>query len=559
MRFIILAAIFSISLLAAQYYVDFIGNKTFSKERLYKELGLERSWWERLIHPKEKPKVEDKLLPVLLEELENFYRSQGFWEVEVDIKLDKDTAYFIIKENRPIIVKDISITSNFPIHLKLKKGDRFIVSKFKETKAKTKEELLKKGYCSYEFIAKAYVFEKKYEAYLTFYLDKGKICKIKNISVSGLKTVPKKVVISHIYLTPGSKFSLEKVKESYRRLYSLGYFQFLQMDYSTKIDNNIILKINARERRKKNIYKAGIGYDSQNGIHLNLYYKNLNFHLFQPSVELYYSNNHKKIDFNLFYPSVKIYRYYVDTVTNIMYESRDYDSFYQKSRLLSLKLLKEYFRLSGSLKFTLEKVSIEKSSSPCIKNRKYTLLYPSLFLLFDNRDSKLSPNRGYFIEDEIQLSIKSVSDSQFIKNRITGGIFYPFKEAILFAKASLGTITATKDLPPHMLFYAGGAKSNRAYTYQQIKALDSDCEIGGKTLLDTTVEGRYRYKEGVKLALFWDRTYLSRREFHISDYVDGVGIGAIIDTPLGEFKAYFGVNPNKISQNALNIFLGASF
>ena len=536
--------------------IDFKGNETFDKSELYNVLGIERKWWQKILFRNEKPKVNNKLLPILLEELQAFYKDQGFWNVKIDLKLQNHLAIFYIKENNPIIIQSIQITSDFPIQdlIDLHVHDRFIASKFKTSKHKVAKALLKKGYCSFNFDPKAYIFEKTRSAHLVYHLNKGSICRIGSIKINGLKTIKKETVLSHIFLKQGEPFSLDRVQESYRKLYSLGYFRFVNIDYSKKIKNAILLNIDLKERPHRNIYKAGLGYDTQNGIHLSFYYKHLNKRQFQPSIDLFYSNIKKEAKFKLFYPSIKLFGYHFDTLSTIAYEQNIFDAFSQKGNSLSFNLLKDLYIIQGSLGIKFERLRIY-DTAPCIEAKSYTLLYPQLLAIYDKRNSKLFPTNGFYLKDSLDLSL---ANSRFVKNSFTAGFYLPINHVTLFTKATLGTITA-KSLPPNMLFYGGGINSNRAYTYRDITALDIDCPIGGKTLLDISVEPRFRYNDSLQIALFWDRTYLSYKEFKLSSPVDGVGAGVIYDTPIGALRVYFGLNPRHPGQNAINLFLGASF
>jgi len=542
---------------AAMVSVRFEGNHTFSSDDLYDALGIERKWWQKILAPSKLPKVDDKLLPILFDQLKNFYTDQGFWDVKIDTLMKNNSVVFKIHEHKPIRIDSIQITTDFPIaHLiDLHKGDRFIASKFKATKYAIEQSLLKAGFCSYDLTSKAYVWHKKHKALLVYFLQKGAPCTIGSIEVSGLKTIKKRTVLDHIFLRPNDPFTLDRVKESYRRLYSLGYFRFVNIDYSKKIKNKILLTIDLKERQHRNIYKAGIGYDTQNGIHLNFFYKHLNMHQFQPSIDLFYSKIKKNATFKLFYPSVKLFNHSFDTLSTIAYEQNNFDAFSQKGASLGLKLLKDLYTLQGSLGIKLDRIQIY-NTEPCIEAKDYTLIYPQLFAIYDRRDSKLAPQNGFYFKDALDLSI---TNNHFLKNSFTAGLYLPVADRLtLFSKATLGTITS-KSLPPNLLFYAGGINSNRAYTYRAITALDTNCGIGGKTLVDTTIEPRYRYNEKIQIALFWDRTYLSHKEFKLSSPVDGVGAGVIYDTPIGALRLYFGLNPRHPGQNAINLFLGASF
>ena len=553
---ILLPLLFAISLFA-QVVVEFRGNKTFSDTELYEALGIERPWWERLWSD-EPPKVDEKLLPILHEELVAFYKEQGFWDVAVRLERRGDIAIFYIREGEPIIVERVEVTSDFPIRrlIPLKPGDRFVASKFVSSKEAIRTALLEAGYCSYHFDPKAYVYQTQKRAYLVYYLQKNGLCSVKSLSVSGLETINERVVRSHIYLHPGGPFRLGLVRESYYRLYSLEYFRFVNIDYSKKIDNEVLLDIHLKERRRRNIYKIGLGYDTQNGLHASFFYKHLNYHQAQPSLHLFYSNVKKGVDLSIFYPSLPQFgTLYPDSVFSVGFSRNEYDAFSEREYYGRIKLLKEYYRFGASLQLGFERTRIY-DADPCITERSYTLLYPDLMLLWDGRDSKITPRKGFFVQDNVAVSLLSHS---FVKNEAKGGLYIPFGyDLYLFAKARFGTIFAD-DIPPNKLFYAGGVNSNRAYGYRQLTALDADCDIGGKSLLETTLEPRYRLKEKLWGALFWDRTYLSATELHIGPYRDAVGAGVLYDTPMGELKLYFGLDPQDPGQNAINLYLGATF
>ena len=80
MRKFLLFLLITSQIFAAKYIIDFSGNKTFDKKRLYKELGFEKSFWQLITFKKLEPKVEEKLLPSLKEELELFYKQEGFYK-----------------------------------------------------------------------------------------------------------------------------------------------------------------------------------------------------------------------------------------------------------------------------------------------------------------------------------------------------------------------------------------------------------------------------------------------------------------------------------------------
>ena len=554
MRSVLLLCMLLIIAYAKTYYIDFAGNKTFNKDRLYEELGLKRSLWQK--YRGTLPYVDEKLLPSLHEELELFYKEQGFWDANITTQLRGNKAIFHIQEKKPLIIKEIAITSNFPIKDKLTiyKNQRFIIPEFIHSKERIKKALLKKGYCSYTFNPKAYIFHKKHSAYISIYLDKGDRCIIKNIKIVGLHTIKPKVVFDHIYVHQNEIFSKEKIDESYKRLYSLGYFRQVRFDYSKKVNNQITLTIYLKERQKKHLYKVGIGYESDQGFIGSFLYKNFNFHSHQPQIKLRYAKLHKELSFSLFTPSIWLEH---DMSNTLSYSDEKFEEFKSQIFTYRFKLLQDSFTTSHAFGLEVENIKIY-NASPCIDEQSYIFIAPFLRYLLDRRNSKIFPTQGYFWLTHVSASLKQLGNTNYLHASSELGYYTKVHKSILFTKIKLAQIFANGSLPPTKYLYAGGIKSNRAYSYRSIAALDNSCGLGGKSLLETTLELRYPFK-GVYGALFWDHTYLNSKSLNFNKSVDGIGIGVLVPLQIGTIKAYFGVNPSNISQNFLGLYIGAAF
>ncbi len=553
---VILLLIFAVNLFAAQYTISFIGNTTFSKKRLYEELGFTQSWKDKLLRRPFKPKVDEKLLPTLQEELENFYQEQGFFDVHVDVLVQNNLAIFRIHEGKPIIVREISMTSNFPLHAPYKKNERFIIPKFTEFKKRVKKRLLAAGYCSYDFNPKAYVYKKQHAAYISIYLDKGRICKIGTITVHNLTRLKKRVILSHIFVQEGDEFNLTKIEESYKKLYSLEYFDQVRFDYTRKIQNSVFFDIYTKERQKRNIYRVGVGYESDQGAVASFNYRHLNFHGNQVTLNLKYSKIQREASLALFTPSVSIGPFMPDMVNKLGYYYDTYDAFTSRTYAYSLKFLREWYHWSYALALHVERTAITHASQ-CISDHTYTLIYPKVSLLWDRRNDKLFPTAGYYLLGSFESSIKSFSNANYAKATAEAGLYLSMGRGDLFARLRSGLIAKSGSLPPTKYFIAGGVKSNRAYGYRSIYALDSSCQIGGKYLLESTLEYRHPIKSFYG-ALFWDRSYVAR-SFSLANYRDGVGIGVLYPSAIGTMKAYFGIDPKHPSHSQLSLYIGAAF
>ena len=560
----LLLLIFPILLFSADYKIYFKGNKTFDNKTLYSELGFEQKFIDKILFRKFNPKVKEKLLDSIKEELLLFYKQEGFWKAKIEFKKDKKRkiATFIIKENHPIIIKNIEITSNFDIKkfINFKKGERFSIKKFKNSKELIKKALLNRGYCSYDFRPKAYIFSKKDIAYLVYYLNRGDICKIKTIDVKGLKTISKKVVLSHIYLKPNEKFSLERVEESYKKLYSLEYFNNVIIDYSKKINNQIFADIDIKERKKVHIYRAGIGYESLNGAHLNFSYKNLNFHQKQLNFDFLYSKNIKSASFKVFTPAVELFEKNYDLVNEVEHREEKYDSFDEKKSKIGASILLDRFKFSYQLSLFWDYIKIYNSSD-LSSNGYFNIVYPKFSFIYDRRDSKIFPKNGFYAKNSIEGSLKMISNVSYVKNLSEIGFYKSFDDITIFLRGRVGIIDDFQGkLPASKLFYAGGLNSNRAYGFHKISAVDSTTEQGGKSLLETTIEPTFPLYKKLRGAVFWDRTILSKKKLNFNvKPINSIGFGFRYPTMIGNLAVDFGFDTAHLGQHAMIFNIGATF
>ncbi len=556
MRTFLTLVFLAITLFGAQVELYFWGNKTFSSDRLYKELGLEPPWWVEILHKKWVPKVDEKLLPSLKEELQLFYKEQGFWDAKIRLKRERNKALFLIQEGPPLVIRAISVTSDFPIRIPFKKNERFVAPLFKRMKEQITKRLLKRGYCSFEFNPKAYIHHTSHSVYISIYLRKGKICRIASIKVKGLRTLPKRVVLDHIYLRPGQKLNLDHIEQSYKRLYSLEYFSGVRIDYSKKIKNRVFVDIWLKERKKHHLYKAGIGYETDRGPLLSFGYKDFNFHTYQLTLTLFHSKLEQKSALSLFIPSLPLLKRDFDTVLFGEYALEDFHSFKQKTIQISSKILQESFSYAYTLGIGLQRQDIFDAIF-CIPQKRY--FYANLFAsyLLDKRDSKLFPTKGWYISSKIESSF--FGDPNYLKVEAKGGLYLPLNKAIVLFKAHIGQLFSSSNAPPSLFFLAGGAQSNRAYGYHTIYALDSPCQIGGNALNEGSIELRYPLSKSLYGALFWDRTYVTRSRSNLTDHVDALGAGILYPSAIGTLKAYMGIDPFHPSHHALNLYIGAVF
>lgn len=130
----------------------------------------------------------------------------------------------------------------------------------------------------------------------------------------------------------------------------------------------------------------------------------------------------------------------------------------------------------------------------------------------DYSDSRFDPREGSVLEARAEPSVTTgAATTTFV--RFTGsakGYYSPSAKVTLAARVDAGWIQTiagqSENLPLDRLFYAGGGGSVRGYEYKSIfpgAATVSD-PLGGKGLLETSLEARFRIKGPFGAAMFID-------------------------------------------------------
>lgn len=550
-------------------YLEVEGNKILKTSFIYESLGLPLPAWYQFWREK-RAKINPKIINSLQESLEDLYRSEGFYHARIAKKEENTTVTFTVQEGPYVKVRDIEIDSDFPIKkwITFHKGERFRADKFVAIKKRIREEMLDRGYCNYALDAKAYVDIKKNIADLKYRLVTNSPCFFGLINIHPPKGISKKVARSRLLFHSGDPYSLEKIKRSYSTLSGLEAFDGIQLETKKK-DNRIDTDITLYPKRKPTRREIGLGYETNYGPKAFFHWNRKNFtgDAKKLSFDLKYSEKERLIQNGFFWPAlVKIpgFDYYLDFKNSISYSKLIYDNFKEEKLADKLHLMTDYdwFSIDGGV--GVEQIKIRKFKDVCnISEGDFFLFFPFAELVFDMRDSKIDPKKGIYIRQYVEGGLRYLlSEISYTKAILEGRAIYTWHRFTVAAKSKMGLIREfVNRLPESKLFYAGGAFSNRAYSYNALGAFDANCgDVGGRTLVDNSLEISHPLYKQVDLALFWDATMISDKTLYYNlDFKHSVGGGLRYNTALGPIKFDVGFSLEDSSQYAIHFQIGQSY
>jgi len=546
------------------------GSDTFSQSDLYEALGLKQPAWYEFWKDKN-PKINPKLSPSLLESLQNFYKAEGYYHTKVEKDENNNTITFKIHKGKAIIIQDInsSLEPRYAALIRYQKGDIFNANTFIQIKKDIKSRLLEDGYCNYNFDAKARIDIEKNIAFISYTLQKNPACTFGTISIKSPEGISEEVIKSRLYFREGSPYSSRLIKESYSTISGLEAFDGVQLSQDRK-SSLINLDIDLKKKSKRIRQELGVGYETNLGPKGIFRWEERNYkgNAKKLSFDVKYSKKEKYIKNSFFIPAfMKVpygEDYYLDFKNEFLYSEYAYENFDEIKYADYLHLLKDYHLFSVDMGLGLEKININKTGDACnISEGNFLLFFPFVNLIIDTRDSKINPRNGLYMSGYFESGLKYLASStSYSKLILEGRLIKSLQNFTLAAKGKLGLINEFQNsLPESKLFFAGGAFSNRAYGYNRLGATDSMCdEVGGKTLIDTTVEMSFPLYEKIEGAFFYDATMLSEKSFEFTvDFVHALGLGFRYLTPIGPVKIDFGMNVEDKDQYALHFQIGQSF
>jgi translocation and assembly module TamA len=177
----------------------------------------------------------------------------------------------------------------------------------------------------------------------------------------------------------------------------------------------------------------------------------------------------------------------------------------------------------------------------------YLIASVPLKYVFDNRDSKLNPTRGFRFLASAEPSYDINGGAAFLKLKGEGSTYLALDDGaryVLAGRAAVGSIigASLQEVPADRRFYAGGGGSVRGYAYQGIGpkahggAFDGQ-PIGGLSYFETSAELRIGVTDTIGIVPFVDAGTVSTRQFpDFSDVKVGAGVGLRYITPFGPLR-----------------------
>lgn len=164
-------------------------------------------------------------------------------------------------------------------------------------------------------------------------------------------------------------------------------------------------------------------------------------------------------------------------------------------------------------------------------------------LTYDSRDNAADATEGIFAETLFEPFYEFQYGNPAFKATAEGRTYFGFGDEnrfVLAGRLKIGSLVGPSiaELPPDMLFFAGGGGSVRGYAYRNIGVPVDSGIVGGRSLAEASIEARARVTDSIGLVGFVDAGMVGADP--IPDFSEdvrvGVGAGLRYLTGLGPIR-----------------------
>ncbi len=458
-----------------------------------------------------------------------------------------------VDEGKRIFVSQVNVEGNEHFTsvqilktLKPGVGEVFVPEFLEESITRLDNKYGKTGHLYLEVDRDLQFDREKGKVAISLLIQEGSQVKVGKISIEGNQRSKERVFEHSLVLQEGEFFDVEKIRESWRRIYNLGFFEKVSIypvPTSSREIMDLVIEVEEGERTGKLLFGVGYGQSSGWGGTIQIDRDNLWGEGKRISFNWEFAKNKNSYDISF------LDRWWRNTDLSLDFslyniEDRYYDRENYQKRRSGGKIelgwpFQRYAR--GFLALRIERILISQVDEEPLpedleegwKTRR------SLELTFDRdtrvRDEAFNAYKGsyshLFMETNGGPILKG--DLNFTKYKAELREYWRKDEfwmspiLVLRLRGWLG-----EGLPSYEKFYAGGQRTLRGYDVN---------EFSGNKMLLGTLELRRPFSKNMSVLIFVDGAQIWDEDSPIPESKTGWGLGMRIVTPIGPLQLDWGI------------------
>jgi outer membrane protein assembly complex protein YaeT len=379
-------------------------------------------------------------------------------------------------------------------------------------------------------------------------VDAGPLTVFGDTKIEGTKLVDPEIVARELKYKSGEPFSSAAIDASRKNLLKLDLFGSVRFQQEESPDNPSVIPIRLRVDEKPfREWQAGIGFGTEDQMRAQLRWRHNNWFGGgrRLDIQLRVSGLVRNLDVSFIQP----HAFGVGNRFSLTFRPQQLD---EPGYLLNATRLQPRFerefspQLSGFVGYRLEYDHLSNVASSTARalqefQRKGTLSGVSAGAVWNTTDDPLNATQGFLLSTSAeQVGGMLGGDFEFIKvqgeargyHRVTSKTVLAGRLKIGFADPS----GKSHEIPLFERFYAGGISSVRGYGRYRLGPIsDADDPIGGRSLLEGSIEMRRQFTEKLGGTLFLDFGQVSLKSYDvpIDTLKFAAGFGVLYTSPVG--------------------------
>jgi translocation and assembly module TamA len=421
---------------------------------------------------------------------------------------------------------------------------------------------------------------------VTFAATPGPTAGIGEIGVSGLETVDPKVVRTFIYTEPGTPYSPEEIAAIRRSLQRLEILSSVRVREGDRLDanGNLPLFVELTERKRHAVGASAL-YSTLDGPELGAYWLDRNVfggaETLRLEAKAFYATTLQdrnksirdftiadlggRVGFSFMKPGLWGTRN--DLLTSA-YVAREKAADYTVRHAYGDVAIRHRF---SDTFFAQAGLRVDRGqTSDLLGQIDYTLVGVPLQVSYDSTDKPLDPSTGIrFVGSVTPYPSFLGSTVGITVTKANVSSYYALDEDnryILAARAGFGSVVGAglAEIPANYRLFAGGGGSVRGYKYQSLSPRIGNIPIGGRSLLDGSIEARIKITDTIGIVPFIDAgmAFADSIPDDFGSVRAAAGLGLRYYTPIGPIRLDVAtpLNPRRGDKPvSLYISVGQSF
>ncbi|WP_407066926.1 autotransporter assembly complex protein TamA [Hohaiivirga grylli] len=434
---------------------------------------------------------------------------------------------------RDVVVKDTKTGRAFPADIlpekviSLKNGDAAPTAGILAAEARIVDRFRSLGHPFAKVVGRQPVVDHPAHAVdMTFVIDPGPKAGLGTISIKGSSSVDPAVIRSFVYTEEGDPYSPQAVSEIKKTVSNISALGSVRVRESKQLDENGNLPIDVEVAdRPPNLIGFSTKYSTTDGPGVKAYWANRNLFgggevlridtdlsfLTLPKSspkrdELDWARLGGKVSVSFVKPALWGTRNdLLASITGAREATDGYTSRWVNGTVaIKHRFSDKFYAQAG--------IEVERGQTSDAYGRlDYTLVGTPISVNYDSTDNALDPTKGIKLSASIAPYPTFLgSSSGFVVAKAQGSTYYALDEDaryILAARLGIGSIMGSglMNIPANRRFYAGGGGSVRGYSYRSLSPKgDNGDPVGGKSLLEGSVEARIKVTDTIGVVPFFD-------------------------------------------------------